>query len=173
MYHFISLRILYSWHLKLLIVMIALSQAYSLFIHLEMVLLQMLPNLMSLLWFLIDVIEKHEDFVYDLNGNAVTGNQCVENFSSNVSVVKYYNMFISDHCHMGFDLATANVCFGRRITTVANIIENSLSRIPTTVKEHLTENKNTPSYTLSKVNVTLSNVKAILLQSASNTEMIL
>lgn len=47
MYHFISLRILYSWHLKLLIVMIALSQAYSLFIHLEMVLLQMLPNLMS------------------------------------------------------------------------------------------------------------------------------
>ena len=119
----------------------------------------MLPNLMSvvdifylmilllqLLWFLIDVIEKHEDFVYDLNGNAVTGNQCVENFSSNVSVVKYYNMFISDHCHMGFDLATANVCFGRRITTVANIIENSLSRIPTTVKEHLTENKNTPSY---------------------------
>jgi hypothetical protein len=91
---------------------------------------------------LTDVIEKHKDFVYDLNGDAVTGNQRVENVSNNVSTVKYYNVFISDHYHMGYNLATANVCFGRRITTVANGIEILLSRIPVTVKEHLTKNKN-------------------------------
>ncbi|ORE07108.1 hypothetical protein BCV72DRAFT_304945 [Rhizopus microsporus var. microsporus] len=139
MYHFAGLRILYSWHLKPLIVL-----------HSDRFVLSMLfiyPSIDSgiadLPWILTDIIEKHKDFVYDLNGAAVTGDQGVENFSNNVSVVEYYNVFISNHCHMGYDLATAKVCFGGRITTVTNFTEILLSRIPTTVKEYLTKNKHT------------------------------
>ncbi|KAG1170444.1 hypothetical protein G6F70_007659 [Rhizopus microsporus] len=103
---------------------------------------------------LTDDVEKHKDFVYELNGDAVTGNQRAEIFTrilgrsityKKVSAVEYYNTFITkiypNNHRMGYDLATKKVCFDKNFSTITDGIEILLGRKPETVEEFLIKNK--------------------------------